>query len=263
MAGDDLLRRAPHPSHAEIEEGLAGNYCRCGCYYQIFEAVEAAAAGRAQPRGCCRPSPDLPPQWSTSEDGPTGADCTSMGEPMRPVGRSPTSDARSAQTAHRRAVGGRGARHRRAALRRRHAPAQRAARQAGDRCRLLTPEFGRSTLRAALAVPGVRLVFTAGDLPQPMPRFGPQFTRSAGDRDRRDEVSRRSGRRGGGGNARRCRGSRTHSSRSTTRSCRPSSRSPARSPPTRRSCRTPRSTAQRPAGQHQRPARAQDRLGRG
>jgi carbon-monoxide dehydrogenase small subunit len=49
MAADDLLRRVPHPSHAEIEEGLAGNLCRCGCYYQIFEAVLAtAAAGDAK-----------------------------------------------------------------------------------------------------------------------------------------------------------------------------------------------------------------------
>jgi carbon-monoxide dehydrogenase small subunit len=45
MAADDLLRRVPHPSHDEIEEGLAGNQCRCGCYYQIFEAVQATAAG--------------------------------------------------------------------------------------------------------------------------------------------------------------------------------------------------------------------------
>jgi carbon-monoxide dehydrogenase small subunit len=45
MAGDDLLRRSPHPSRAEIEEGLAGNLCRCGCYYQIFDAVESVAAG--------------------------------------------------------------------------------------------------------------------------------------------------------------------------------------------------------------------------
>jgi aerobic carbon-monoxide dehydrogenase small subunit len=45
MAADDLLRRDPHPSHAEIEEGLAGNLCRCGCYFQIFEAVEAGASG--------------------------------------------------------------------------------------------------------------------------------------------------------------------------------------------------------------------------
>jgi carbon-monoxide dehydrogenase small subunit len=49
MAGDDLLRRSPHPSRAEIEEGLAGNLCRCGCYYQIFEAVEATAQGRTNP----------------------------------------------------------------------------------------------------------------------------------------------------------------------------------------------------------------------
>jgi carbon-monoxide dehydrogenase small subunit len=45
MAADDLLRRVSHPSRGELEEGLAGNYCRCHCYYQIFEAVEAAAAG--------------------------------------------------------------------------------------------------------------------------------------------------------------------------------------------------------------------------
>ena len=43
MAADDLLRRSPEPSRAEIEEGLAGNLCRCGCYYQIFDAVEATA----------------------------------------------------------------------------------------------------------------------------------------------------------------------------------------------------------------------------
>jgi carbon-monoxide dehydrogenase small subunit len=43
MAADDLLRRIPHPSVAEIQEGLAGNLCRCGCYYQITEAVLATA----------------------------------------------------------------------------------------------------------------------------------------------------------------------------------------------------------------------------
>jgi carbon-monoxide dehydrogenase small subunit len=62
MAGDDLLRRHPHPSHSEIEEGLAGNYCRCGCYYQIFEAVEAAAAGQAEEaRVTVGAPPELPP----------------------------------------------------------------------------------------------------------------------------------------------------------------------------------------------------------
>jgi carbon-monoxide dehydrogenase small subunit len=45
MAADDLLHRVPHPTRPEIEEGLAGNLCRCGCYYQIIDAVEATAAG--------------------------------------------------------------------------------------------------------------------------------------------------------------------------------------------------------------------------
>jgi aerobic-type carbon monoxide dehydrogenase small subunit (CoxS/CutS family) len=47
MAADDLLRRNPHPSLSEIQEGLAGNLCRCGCYGQISEAVLAVADGPA------------------------------------------------------------------------------------------------------------------------------------------------------------------------------------------------------------------------
>ena len=43
MAADDLLRRNPHPTVPEIQEGLAGNLCRCACYEQITEAVLAAA----------------------------------------------------------------------------------------------------------------------------------------------------------------------------------------------------------------------------
>jgi aerobic-type carbon monoxide dehydrogenase small subunit (CoxS/CutS family) len=43
MAADDLLCRNPHPTVPEIQEGLAGNLCRCGCYQQITEAVLAAA----------------------------------------------------------------------------------------------------------------------------------------------------------------------------------------------------------------------------
>ncbi len=45
MAADDLLRRVAHPSVAEIQEGLAGNLCRCGCYEQITAAVLAAQGG--------------------------------------------------------------------------------------------------------------------------------------------------------------------------------------------------------------------------
>jgi aerobic carbon-monoxide dehydrogenase small subunit len=43
MAADDLLRRIPRPTVAQVEEGLAGNLCRCGCYEQIISAVRAAA----------------------------------------------------------------------------------------------------------------------------------------------------------------------------------------------------------------------------
>lgn len=44
LAAQALLARNPHPSRAEVEEGLAGNLCRCGGYGQIIEAVLAAAA---------------------------------------------------------------------------------------------------------------------------------------------------------------------------------------------------------------------------
>jgi aerobic-type carbon monoxide dehydrogenase small subunit (CoxS/CutS family) len=47
VAADDLLRRVAHPSLAEIQEGLAGNLCRCGCYGQISAAVVAAAGGES------------------------------------------------------------------------------------------------------------------------------------------------------------------------------------------------------------------------
>ena len=45
MAAHDLLGRNPQPTTADIQEGLAGNLCRCGCYEQITEAVHAAAEG--------------------------------------------------------------------------------------------------------------------------------------------------------------------------------------------------------------------------
>ncbi len=38
-----LLAENPHPTAPEIQEGLAGNLCRCACYVQITEAVLAAA----------------------------------------------------------------------------------------------------------------------------------------------------------------------------------------------------------------------------
>jgi carbon-monoxide dehydrogenase small subunit len=38
-----LLDDVPHPTRAQIEEGLAGNLCRCAGYEQIIEAVALAA----------------------------------------------------------------------------------------------------------------------------------------------------------------------------------------------------------------------------
>lgn len=51
-----LLATNPHPTRAEVEDGLAGNLCRCAGYEQIIEAVLAAAgtpagAGDAGPTG--------------------------------------------------------------------------------------------------------------------------------------------------------------------------------------------------------------------
>ena len=43
VATDDLLKRNPDPTDAEIREALAGNLCRCTGYEAIVEAVLAAA----------------------------------------------------------------------------------------------------------------------------------------------------------------------------------------------------------------------------
>jgi len=43
MAAHALLADVPRPTRAEVEEGLAGNLCRCAAYEQIIEAVLLAA----------------------------------------------------------------------------------------------------------------------------------------------------------------------------------------------------------------------------
>ena len=42
VAARAMLLRNPHPTRADVEEGLAGNLCRCAGYEQIIEAVLAA-----------------------------------------------------------------------------------------------------------------------------------------------------------------------------------------------------------------------------
>lgn len=45
MAAVSLLEEHPHPTEAEVREGLEGNLCRCTGYHNIVKAVLAAAAG--------------------------------------------------------------------------------------------------------------------------------------------------------------------------------------------------------------------------
>ncbi|MGC8874039.1 MAG: (2Fe-2S)-binding protein, partial [Chloroflexia bacterium] len=50
MSAVALLQEMPHPTREEILEGLSGNLCRCTGYYQIIQAVEAAASRLAEER---------------------------------------------------------------------------------------------------------------------------------------------------------------------------------------------------------------------
>jgi carbon-monoxide dehydrogenase small subunit len=55
MSARALLELTPHPTRAEIEEGLAGNLCRCAGYEQIIEAVQRAAESGADGRAGASP----------------------------------------------------------------------------------------------------------------------------------------------------------------------------------------------------------------
>ena len=67
MAATELLEHVPHPSRAEVEEGLAGNLCRCAGYEQIIESVLAACAARAGPESAVAASPHRPDPASTPD----------------------------------------------------------------------------------------------------------------------------------------------------------------------------------------------------
>lgn len=71
MSAHALLAEHPHPTRAEIEEGMAGNLCRCACYEQIFAAIDQAAAGDA---------PDVSAPGVGSDAGGTRAGAKSSAE---------------------------------------------------------------------------------------------------------------------------------------------------------------------------------------
>ena len=48
LASMDLLTRNPHPTRAEIREGISGNLCRCTGYQKIVDAVEAVSRKREE-----------------------------------------------------------------------------------------------------------------------------------------------------------------------------------------------------------------------
>jgi carbon-monoxide dehydrogenase small subunit len=43
MVTQALLDKNPHPTRAEIEDALSGNYCRCISQYHVIEAIEKLA----------------------------------------------------------------------------------------------------------------------------------------------------------------------------------------------------------------------------
>lgn len=43
MSAAALLAQNPHPTDAEIDEGMAGNLCRCATYFRIRKAIHKAA----------------------------------------------------------------------------------------------------------------------------------------------------------------------------------------------------------------------------
>ncbi|MXW35534.1 MAG: (2Fe-2S)-binding protein, partial [Chloroflexi bacterium] len=44
MQAASFLAQNPQPSEEETARAMSGNYCRCGCYVRIRQAVQQAAA---------------------------------------------------------------------------------------------------------------------------------------------------------------------------------------------------------------------------
>jgi isoquinoline 1-oxidoreductase alpha subunit len=51
MAAAVLLRETPSPSDDDIDDGMAGNICRCGTYQRIRRAIHQAARMKTEGKG--------------------------------------------------------------------------------------------------------------------------------------------------------------------------------------------------------------------
>lgn len=45
LSAKALLEEYPQPSEKQIRQYLAGNFCRCGCYQEIVQAIKNVASG--------------------------------------------------------------------------------------------------------------------------------------------------------------------------------------------------------------------------
>ena len=120
---------------------MAGNLCRCGCYKQIFEAIETVAAGAIGDGG------DVHGGGRPMSAGRVGQSPNRVGGIDRVTGAQQyLADIHAADALHAKLV---------------TVPCARA--------RIISVDGSR-----ALRLAGVHLVLTADDLPVPVPRFGPQ-----------------------------------------------------------------------------------------
>ena len=67
VSGAALLARIPHPVREEVEEGLAGNLCRCAGYEQIIEAVLAAGSAEGRDSAAVPQTPAVGDRASTPD----------------------------------------------------------------------------------------------------------------------------------------------------------------------------------------------------
>ena len=61
-----LLDECPHPSDEQIRDYLAGNFCRCGCYQEIMQAIKNASGVKRKELGVRSRDEHLTPHYFTA-----------------------------------------------------------------------------------------------------------------------------------------------------------------------------------------------------